>query len=430
MRKTPAAPGEPQAQISADCDALDAALERLVEQLLGEDLALSAEVYQLPYLTVPVKGEPAPDPNAPILPLKLVGESARWMAATVIMAWRYKSDQHPKAVQRLPGVLASSPNTIACIEEVNAAKRNLAAHLKNYAASLSDRLELDGDQIKEKGSKYELLREESATIKHLHILQATRELRVLEDQTERIAFSWSSHHAAHRPRLASKIRADFRQALARGPSNLSPEPTEDWDKRYGEYLESIFSVPDDEELVFRRPTPPLPVANTSPPPPKGRPLKASLPLFLKAGVVWPALDPLTDFIPGRRRLPTRSDKQVDQEPLIEDLHLYRYLPDHRDKLHAKVSFDRIGPNGTFTVNAGGPLQGAVHVDVEDLRLALASALETFRQDREPRQVGDLVIRPAAQDGLMLHLKVGGKLRRVPWSRQDAAAVLKGLPTAG
>jgi hypothetical protein len=403
------------------CEWLNRELGELIELMLGEDLELPAEVFKIPFLTL--KDAPCPKHTAdsPVFPQRLTGQDARWEAAAVINAWRYLSNQDARAVQRLPGVLAAGVATLEQLRRVNEAKAELKLVLREYQEGLA--MELGPLQVPDAGSKYAQLRQESGTARHLHVLQATRQLHEIRSHMDTLSFYWSTATIITTTSLVEDIQADFEQAIFSGPPNVSPEDPNEWDARFRRYLEAIRTMPAHEELVVRRPTAAAPVATAVPVLPGIQPFKASLPLFIPAEATWPSVFPLGHHDPGKAssRKP-RSDRHVLEEPVIKDLHLYRYRPEHRDKLHARLEWEPSGGQVDLSITKGRWMKLRLSFPVAGLVAAVRDVLAGSQ--RWPLE--GVQMRPAGKEGIFLTLDMKGVQRRVPWSRRNATALLASL----
>lgn len=405
------------------CEALNLELDALIELMLGEDQDLPAEVFKIPYLTIAEgHGPPGHAADSPVSPQRLVGHEARWEAAAVISAWRYLADQDPRAVQRLPGVIAAGAATLTHLQRVNGAKSGLKKVLQNYREGLA--VDLGPLDVAQAGSKYAQLRQESSSMRHLHVLQATRQLHELAAPASLVSFYWSSGPIITTTNLVVDLRADFEEAVVSGPPDvIKREERPGWDERFRSYLEAVRRMPAHEELVARRSTPPAPVARAVPALPGKQPFKASLPLFVSADATWPSISPLGNHDPkkGSSRKP-RADRHVQDGAVIQDLNLYRYRPEYRDKLHAKLRWEPAGEVVTLKLTKGRWTKLEFRFPVATLVMAIQDVLA----GRARRALEGVLMKPAGREGVFLVVDVHGAPRRVPWSRRNAVALLASL----
>jgi hypothetical protein len=153
------------------------------------------------------------------------------------------------------------------------------------------------------------------------------------------------------------------------------------------------------------------------------PFKISLPLFISEGAPWPDLLQLGFYDPAKAssRKP-RSDRHVLETPVVEDLHLYRYRDEFRDKLHAKLEWRREEDQVLLKLSKGRWVKRTIEFPLGSLVMVIQDVLT----GRTATAAKGVRMEPAGKEGIYLKIEIDGRTRRVPWSRRNAKALLGSL----
>lgn len=289
-----------RAGIATEVAQLRDAVEELAAALRADTRA--ARVYHVPTLTEDEEAGPPVDVKV------LDGAQAREAAAAAITALEYTPFQHPSGSLRRPGVVLVDPAIAAAVERVNDHKRALKARVKAFGRH-----------------NWEAWRAHMTGTKHLCLVQAYREIRLLPD-VRRVSFAWDRQAATGKEVTVDQLRQLIRRGSRRDPSKV-PE-------RVLEAEEGILAPLDPREIVLlRRPTSPMPMANVwRHGSDKPKAMRVSLPLLVPAAAdaELPRIRDLVDLEPkDKEDLRHRNDSRVEPEPLIKRVHAYRYKPDFR-----------------------------------------------------------------------------------------------------
>lgn len=264
---------------------------------------------RLPAYSAVLADREAPEAQRSMSVDSLEGEGARNWAAAALSRMNYRPGQAPVASVRAPGLLASSPQTLEALDDVNRAKKVFAER---------------GRAIDE--YTFTLIRK-MRPFAHVQRLQVYRQLHVLHQVPERVSFFWNRGATTGKRLTAADVRRRIKNAERRQRGTLSDETIE-------RELAALEGLHDAEVLVIRKPVAPhvelLAWIDGQPLPP----IPGALPLFIPAGR-WPTLSMLPDLVDA----PTsrRSDRKVELEPLLPRLHVYRYLYQYRERREAKSS---------------------------------------------------------------------------------------------
>lgn len=416
-------PDGAQDEITRELTQLDTSLAVLAECIVKEDRALPAEVYRLP---IPLETPPLGDGS--ITPEILTGADARAEAGAVIRAWRYARGQDPKGVIRLPGVLLCGSNTQAALVEANAQKRVVADLLHKASAFVVNRL--IENLVNNNEGFFGDIRDKNTTVRHMHVIQAKRPLRLisLDAGKHTFAFSWTGSYVTHRVKLKSEFADLIKRTVEKGPLPMSKDTPEEWEDRYNGYLAMLRDIPALESLVERRTMPPLPVLSLWPPGAVRGPIKASLPIFLTDNSGWPTIKSLpihrpTDVEGAARKVRKHRARQIEETPLVEGLHLYRYKPEFRNKTRGTVRINRLEGKRTKLEITAKAFDGET-VEWELSTADLKRALRAVFEGSTANPTSGLTMTPSGAEGVRLSFLIKQKHWQVVWKRPDAKKYLE------
>lgn len=240
-------------------------------------------------------------PNQVLKVTRTVGEPARLNARAMYAAIDYAPEQSPNTVRRMAGVVCAPAEVLPALDGLNAAKQAL----KDSVAKLPR-----GRWQRERASM-----SRAAT---LSLLQAYRRVRVLPDGAARVSFTWDRHGASGRRLTVAQARELLKAPGYHGPISQARQNIE---------RAALVDLPSTEVLLQRKPIAPTPAANAWLTP-DARPIafRVDMPVVVIAETPEqaPKIYDLEDFDPQAPARKTRSDRRVEDEPLIERLHLYRY----------------------------------------------------------------------------------------------------------
>jgi DNA replication terminus site-binding protein (Ter protein) len=177
---------------------------------------------------------------------------------------------------------------------------------------------------------------EAFYFRRLHHFQATRELVILKESDEfhapdYIAFTWAS---------LRDIRRTSREALLQELKKPDPDGVEL--PGTGQDIKSLEALPTGEALAIVRPPHVTPRANVSAPSKLGAaPWRSSkiavLPLILEGTALPARLRKLPAApLPAHYRL-SRSDVEIEAQPLLVTMPAHRYLPAFREQKRQELS---------------------------------------------------------------------------------------------
>lgn len=268
-----------------------------------------------------------PDPLAAPLP-KLSREQTLEQIVRVICQLKYEDGQDPHSSIIAPGAVAVSGDGVRLARDVNHFKRRLAKVL----LQMQGRKEWDTDP-KTQDRVLRPLREialESFYFRRLHHFQATRDLVILhETQThyapDYVGFTWAS---------LRDIRRASREQLLEELREPDPEGTE-WPE-VSRDIAILSQLPAGEALAIVRPPHRTPRVNVAfPSKTSGPPLRMSkvavLPLIIEGTVLPSRFRKLPAApLPPHYRL-TRSDVEIEADPILKTLPVHRYFPEFRER---------------------------------------------------------------------------------------------------
>lgn len=227
--------------------------------------------------------------------------------AALITTIQYQDDQHPKSTVRASGLVGASQAVIDGINHVN----DLKAAFKEAVTQVPSR-------------------QRRAMIRHfpgLSRLQAYRELVALEKHPDGAHFFWAANKTGSARKTVAELRKDLeveRDSVPATDTHLLQAIQFD--------LEKLADLPDNEVLAKRRPIRLHPQCNIWVNGQIAAQEDAYLPIFYLRDTAYP--DPKVTSLPasseqGNRQRGVRSDRKVEEEPFLERIHVYRYLPAHR-----------------------------------------------------------------------------------------------------
>jgi hypothetical protein len=314
---TPApAPSTLRAELGLSLEGLQSALSRFAAHI--QLRAHGAWLWQPPRGTPDPLLPPAPEPSP---------EETLEQIAHAICQIKYEDGQDPHASNIAPGLIVVSGEGLILAHDINHYKRRLAKVL----LEMQGRKEWDIDP-KTQERTLRPLREvalESFYFRRLHHFQATRELVILQESPgyhapDYVGFTWAS---------LRDIRRTSREQLIEELRRPHPDGLE-W-PHAAQDLAILTQLPAGEALAIVRPPHRTPRANIAFPSKTGAPpLRTSkiavLPLVIE-GTTLPArlrkLPPAP--LPSHYRL-TRSDVEIEPQPILTTLPAHRYLPAFRE----------------------------------------------------------------------------------------------------
>ncbi|TJY57351.1 hypothetical protein E4T66_18265 [Sinimarinibacterium sp. CAU 1509] len=370
--------------------------------ILYDDAALPA------YLAhVEARSKDTPLPSR-IEVLTLYDAPAREVIAQGVARLTYLEEQHPKAVERLPGVLACSASTLDTLTALNAAK----AVFERRASALT-----------QKQWKALRIRTDYARV---NLLYAYRRVPVLASAPEKVSFSWLSQNVSIQRLSVRRARELVLTSLGRA-FELSARQRQEMQT---EDMAALAGLQDDEVLAVRRALQPVPEVNWWLDQTPEKPIKAVLPLAFPAGAagVWPAIRELGDLVVQRNKAPSRSDARCESDPLIPRLDLYRYREQYRE-----CEADQAGAAGSVQLQRPdilfGPAQPPVRLSLPAqtwplLVDALGAVLRGQGVQNLPTPAGTLrLLRRRHGVGISLHDPRGEMQHSGLLPRADAATAV-------
>ncbi|MBO9471757.1 hypothetical protein J7355_16825 [Endozoicomonas sp. G2_2] len=240
-------------------------------------------------------------PQQALTVTRSVGEPARLNARAIFAAIDYAPEQSPNTVRRMAGVVCAPREVLPALDGLNAAKEALKTSVGKLPR---------GRWQRERASM-----SRAAT---LSLLQAYRRVRVLPDGASRVSFTWDRHGASGRRLTVAQARELVQAPGYHGPISQARQNIE---------RAALVDLPETEVLLQRKPIAPTPAANVWLTP-DARPIafRVDMPVVVitDAPEQAPKIYDLEDFDPQTPARKTRSDRRVEDQPLIERLHLYRY----------------------------------------------------------------------------------------------------------
>jgi hypothetical protein len=294
-------------QLKEAIDALTTAIQR--------DNHRPAMAYHLPYQGTGDDGEPTGMPAWDEAPLQ--GEEARRHASTEIARTTCYYHQHPRTVIRAPGVIAASNETLAAAAELNTAKQAF----QQAAKAISPRTK----------TRARILRE---MVPRISLKQISRQLVALEAKPERIHFTWMTQDSSVRALSVRTLDRELGQRLVQGaPEHIDPDA---WQAMIEHARQCLAELPESERIAIRRPVAPFVRAHIYR---NGRrqPVSAPLPIvYPDDGDGLVETHPLAAYDPESERT-ERGDRQIEDEPFIDPLNVYRYRREHRERVAVATS---------------------------------------------------------------------------------------------
>lgn len=236
-----------------------------------------------------------------------LGDRSPQYVAELITAIRYREDQHAKSTLRASGLIGVSPSTFDQIQEVNRLKSDFKDAVKTVPT-----------------------RQRRMLNRHfpgLSRLQAYRELVALNGQPDGVHFFWASNKTGSSRKTVEQLREELKNEKDAVPSTDSTMINAiQFD------LDQLAHLPDNEYLSKRRAIRVHPQGNIWVDGRIARQEDAYLPIFYVVDPSKP--EPEVTSMPnsdesGARIRSARSDRKVEDQPLLERIHVYRYLPAHR-----------------------------------------------------------------------------------------------------
>lgn len=216
-------------------------------------------------------------------------------------------DQHPKSTLRAPGMIGVSPATMKVIQSVNTAK----AEFKEAVKAIPTRQR----------------RVMARSFPGLHRLQAYRAIVTLKTQPVDARFFWAANKSGVSKIRVEKLRDDLRKERDKTPStDVQLLQAIDYD------LEKLEPLHKDEVVSKKRAIQVHPQCNIGGG--SASPEDAYLPIFYVVDAARPAPRisnlGVHDSLDSGTRRGVRSDKKIEDVPLLERIHVYRYLPEWRE----------------------------------------------------------------------------------------------------
>ena len=305
-----------RAELGLSLEGLQAALSLFAAHI--QMRAHGAWLWQPPEGTPDPLTPPAPEPSR---------EQTLERISRAICQIKYEDGQDPHASVIAPGLVVVSGEGLTLAQNINHYKKRLARVL----LQMQGRKEWDVDPDTQERALRPLrtVALESFYFRRLHHFQATRDLVILQEsdayQTpDYVGFTWAS---------LRDIRRTSREQLLEELRKPDPDGVE-W-PGVAQDIVTLTHLPAGEALAIVRPPHRTPRANISfPSKAGGAPLRTSkvavLPLVIQ-GTTLPArfrkLPPAP--LPSHYRL-TRSDVEIEPQPILTTLPAYRYLPAFRE----------------------------------------------------------------------------------------------------
>ena len=305
-----------RAELGLSLEGLQTALSRFAAHI--QMRAHGAWLWQAPQGT--------PDPLTPPAPERSRERTLDEIAQAICQI-KYEDGQDPHASIIAPGLVVVSGDGLTLAQDINHYKKRLA----HVLLQMQGRKEWDVDPATQERT-LRPLREvalESFYFRRLHHFQATRDLVILRESADHhapdyVGFTWAS---------LRDIRRTSREQLIEDLSKPDPDRPELPGAAHD--LVTLNRLPPGEALAIIRPPHRTPRANIAfPSRTGGPPLRTSkvavLPLVIE-GTTLPArlrkLPPAP--LPSHYRL-TRSDVEIEPQPLLTTLPAHRYLPAFRE----------------------------------------------------------------------------------------------------
>ena len=305
-----------RADLGLCLEGLQTALSRFAAHL--QLRAHAAWLWQPPQGTPDPLREPTP---------QLSRENTLERIARAICQIKYEDGQDPHASNIAPGLVVVSGEGLTLAHNINHYKQRLAQVL----LQMQGRKEWDVDP-KTQERLQRPLREvalESFYFRRLHHFQATRDLVILQESDsyhapDYVGFTWAS---------LRDIRRTSREQLIEELSKPDPDGIQ-W-REATQDLAILTQLPPGEALAIVRPPHRTPRANIAFPSKTGAPpLRTSkvavLPLVIGGATLPARFRPLPPApLPSHYRL-TRSDVEIEPQPILTTVPAHRYLPAFRD----------------------------------------------------------------------------------------------------
>ena len=270
--------------------------------------------------------EGTPNPLTPPAP-ELSREQTLERIARVICQIKYEDGQDPHASVIAPGLVVVSAEGLTLAQNINHYKKRLAQVL----LQMQGRKEWDVDPATQERALRPLrtVALESFYFRRLHHFQATRDLVILQESDayhapDYVGFTWAS---------LRDIRRTSRELLLEELRKPNPDGVE-WPGAAQDIV-TLTQLPAGEALAVVRPPHRTPRANIAfPSKSGGPPLRTSkvavLPLVIQGTTLPARFRKLPAApLPSHYRL-TRSDVEIEPDPLLTTLPAHRYLPAFRE----------------------------------------------------------------------------------------------------
>ncbi len=330
---------ETLAALGGTYEALSQALGALAERVSWQDAALPAYACELP---VRQKGE---SPGGRIACRSLGARQARQFLGGHLANLRYSDGQDARAVQRLPGLVAAAPETMALVDEVNGLKKRFENEAKQLDAT-----------------SWSALRRRQPFAR-LNLLQVYKKIPTLPVAPRHVHFFWQRYATSGSRMTVADVRGLVASSLNNAPELSAAEKM----STFQEEIRALADLPADELLVLRRPIAPHPEVLPWVGLEVQGALPAVMPLFYPATPETrvPTGNLLEDFEPGLRERAVRSDRKCEDEPILPRLHVYRYRETQRQYqplTDVEPSNARLAGNAIEFDTADGPLSVGMTVD--------------------------------------------------------------------
>lgn len=288
-------------QIQSDLEELKSGLNVLREQLAHDDQLVVHGLTVIPYRTTGQDDYPEAITAEPV-----AEDESRDKVIDLICSINYKDDQHPKSTLRASGLVGVSSRVLEAIAHVNDLKKRFKDSVKQVPPRQRRVL--------------------NRHIPGLCRLQAYREIVALEGYPNAAHFFWASNKSGISRRSVATVRKELNtekdKAAATDTSLLRAIEFD---------LEKLVSLPDREIVAKRRAIRLHPQCNLWVNSRLVGPEDAYLPIFYPHDAEKPCPDvtPLPSAEQRKRQRGLRSDRKLEDEPFLERIDLYRYLPEHR-----------------------------------------------------------------------------------------------------
>lgn len=294
--------------IQTNLQSLTQGLDELRRDILSDPNLTISELSWIPYRTTDqteLPGSVVPTPVAP--------DDALEILAAAVTSTLYRDDQHAKSTIRVAGLVGASPSVIESIATVNRLKKAFKDSVKQVP-----------------------IRQRRMLNKHLpglSRLQAYRELVSISRHPDEVHFFW----AANKLGVARRTVAVMMDEL-RAEKDATPSTDIDLLRAIEMDIEALAGLSPHEVVARARPIRLHPQCNVWIGGALAGQEDAYLPVFYPVDPAEksPKVRALGESSRGERQRAVRSDRKLQDEPLLERLDVYRYRETFR-------SFEEVHP---------------------------------------------------------------------------------------